>query len=74
MQKNSDNFSHQDIQRMVNTPAGKQLIHLLRQSDPQALQKAMQAAAQGDMNGAKQSLEPILASEEIQKLLKSMGG
>ena len=74
MQKNSDNFSQQDIMRMASTPAGKKLIQTLQSSDPTALQKAMQAASQGNMDSAKQSLAPLLASEEVQKLLKALGG
>lgn len=74
MQKNSGDFSMQDVLRMVNSPAGQQLLALLRQSDPASLQKAMEQASSGDYSQAKQSLSPILASEEVKKLLQQLGG
>ena len=74
MQKNSGNFSMQDAMQLVNSPAGKQLISLLQQSDTAIMKKAMEQASAGDYSKAKLALEPLLASEEIQKLLKQLGG
>ena len=74
MQKNSGNFSMQDAMQLVHSPAGKQLISLLQQSDPAITKKAMEQASAGDYSKAKLALEPLLASEEIQKLLKQLGG
>lgn len=74
MQKNSGNFSMQDAMDLVNSPAGKQLISLLQQSDPVIMKNAMEQASAGDYSKAKQALAPLLASKEIQKLLKQLGG
>ena len=74
MQKKSDNFSMQDAMQIANSAAGKQLMAMLQQSDPDALRKAMEQASKGDYTQAKQALEPLLASEEIKKLMKQLGG
>lgn len=74
MQKNSGDFSMQDALRLVNSPAGRQLLTLLQQTDPAALRKAMEQASGGDYSQAKQSLAPLLASEEVQALLRQLGG
>ena len=74
MQKNSDNFSMGDIMKMAGTPAGRQLLALLKQSDPNALKQAMTSATSGNMKAAGDALAPLLASEEVQKLLRQLGG
>ncbi len=74
MQNNSGDLSMQNIMRMASSPAGQQLLALLKQSDPQAMQKAMELAASGDYTKAKESLSPFLGSEEVKKLLQQLGG
>ena len=74
MQKNSDNFSMQEALRLAKSPAGQQLLALLQQSDPETLNKAMQQASTGDYSQIRQTLAPLLASEDVQKFLQQMGG
>ncbi len=74
MEKNSGNFSVQDAMKLANSPAGKQLIALLQQSDPAMMQKITEHASSGDYSQAKQALAPLLASEEVKKLLQQLGG
>lgn len=74
MQKNSENFSIEDAMHLANSPAGRQLISLLQQADPTAMQKAMEQASSGDFNQTKQTLEPLLQSDEVKKLLQQLGG
>lgn len=74
MQKNSGDFSMQEVMRLASSPAGKQLIALLQQSGGSALQTAVQQASAGDYNEAKNTLAPLLASEEMQSLLQQLGG
>ena len=74
MRQNDTNFNMQDAMRLVNTPEGQQLIKLLKQSDNSKLQTAMEQAKKGDYSGAKEALMPLLASAEIQRLLRQMGG
>lgn len=74
MQQNDRNFSMQDAMRMAATPAGQQLIALLKQSDQTALNQAMEQAKKGDYSQIKETLSPLLASEEVRKLLQQLGG
>lgn len=74
MQKNSNNFSMEDAFRLANTPAGKQLLSILQQSDTGALQNAMEQASSGNYDQAKKVLGPLLNSPDVQKLLQQLGG
>lgn len=74
MAKNSKDFSQQDILKMAQSPAGKQLIAMLQKADPSALQQAMSQAAAGNYEQAKASLSPLMESEKIKSLLQQMGG
>lgn len=74
MEKNSGDFSVQEAMRLAKSPAGQQLLALLQQTDPQALQAAISRASAGDLSQAKEALGPLLASEDVKKLLQQMGG
>ena len=74
MQKNFGDFSMRDALRLSKTPAGQQLLALLQQTQPDAMRKAMEQASKGDMSQMQETLAPILASEEVQKLLQQLGG
>lgn len=74
MDKNSANFSIDEIMRIANSPEGKRLLSMLQQADPKAIQKAMSLATQGNLDGAKKALEPITAAKDIQELMQQMGG
>lgn len=74
MQKDPKNFSMQDAVKMANTPAGQELLAILQKSDTVALQDAMKQASSGNYDSAKQILEPLLASPDIQQLLRQLGG
>lgn len=74
MENNSKNFSMKDAMKLANSEVGKQLLNQLQKSNPKELEQAMTQAAQGDYSNLSQTLKPLLASEQIQKLLKQMGG
>lgn len=74
MQKNSENFSMQDALRLAKSPAGQQLLALLQQTDPDALNKAKAQASSGDYSQIAQTLAPLLASEDVKKLLQQLEG
>lgn len=74
MQKESNSFSFQDAAKLANTPAGRQLLTLLQQSDTSTLQDAMEQAKAGNFEQAQKVLSPLLASPEVQKLLRELGG
>lgn len=73
MQKNSQNFSMEEAMRLANTDAGQQLLALLKQSDGKMLQQAMDQAAAGNYEGMKTALSSLLATAEVQALLKELG-
>lgn len=74
MEKNSSEFSIQEAMRLVNTPAGQQLLALLQQSDSDVMNRAMEQALRGDLSQAQQTLSGVAASPEVKKLLQQMGG
>lgn len=72
--KNKD-FSMEDAKRLASTPAGQQLIAMMQQGqNAKLLQDAAQAATQGDYSKLKTVLGPMLNSEDVQKLLRQLGG
>ena len=72
MQKNSQNFSMQDALRLANSDAGQRLLAILKQSDGQRLEKAMDSAATGDYSGAMKALSTLLEREDVRTLLKQL--
>ena len=74
MAEKFDQFSTSDMKALASSPAGRQLMALLRQSGGADLQTAMGKAAAGDMAGAKEILSPLLADPKIQALLSKLGG
>lgn len=73
MQKNFQDFSMQEALRLAKSPAGQQLLAMLRQADQGTLQQAMQQASAGDYDLAKTSLQDILSSPEAKALLQELG-
>ena len=74
MQKNSQDFSMQEALRLANSPAGQQLLALLRETDSARLERAAAEVSSGDYTKASKTLGSLLSSPEIQKLLKELGG
>lgn len=70
----ADQFSIQEAIRLSNSPAGRQLIDLLRRQDSSGFQSAMESACAGSYQDAKQILEKLLSDPEAQKLLKQLRG
>lgn len=74
MQKNSGDFPMQELMQLANSPAGKQLLALLQQADPSAVQNAMTQAARGQYTQAKDLLTPLMESDQAKALLQQLGG
>ena len=74
MKQNSEKYSMEDIMHIAQNPAGKQLLEMLRNTDPHALQSAMNAATIGNFSEAQKILESLANNEETQKLIKEIGG
>ena len=74
MEKKSQNFSISEAKRLAKTPEGQKLMTLLQQTDQATLQKAMEAAENGNFKAAGQSLSALLSSPEAQQLIRQLGG
>lgn len=76
MQQNPDTpqeFSMQQAVQLAGTPAGQQLIALLKKNGGDEFEKAMRSAAGGDYSAAKALITAALSSPEGQELLKQLG-
>lgn len=73
MEKNSQNFSIKKAQQLAQTREGQQLMHLLQQKDAAELQKAMEAANNGNYKEAGAILNALLSSPEAQTLIRQLG-
>lgn len=67
-------FSMEQAMSFANSKAGRQLMQLLKQRNDPNVQAAMQAAASGNQDQAKEHLSSLLADPQIQALLKQFGG
>lgn len=74
MEKKSQDFSMEEIMRMAKSPAGQQLIAMLRQTDNAKLEQAVSQAKTGDYAQAGQTLSAMLSTPEAQRLMKELGG
>lgn len=68
-----NNLPMQEVLRMAASPAGQQLIALLRQQGGADFQNAMASAADGDYAQAKRAIEALMADPKAQQLLKELG-
>lgn len=73
MQNNSQNFSMQDLMRIAQSPAGRQLISLLQQGDPRELDKITHLASTGNLSQAKDMLQQILNTDKAKDLMQQLG-
>ena len=74
MEKKPQDFSMEEVMRLAKSPAGQQLLAILKQGDSAALAQATAQAKAGDYSQASQTLSAMLSSPEAQKLLKELGG
>jgi len=71
MQRNE--YDLQRAKELAESDAARQLMELLRHSDPQQLQKVLSNAAKGDFRQAQQALSPLMNDPQVQKLLQELG-
>ena len=72
MQRDQNSFTMEDAIRLAGTPAGRQLVDLLKSSTDTNMDTARKAVKAGDLEQAKKSLSSLLKSPDIQKLLKEL--
>jgi hypothetical protein len=68
----NNSVSESDLRRVLASPEGQKLLALLRTDGGGALKQAMQAVKDGDYEGAKTALDPMLQSPEAKKLLEQL--
>ena len=64
----------EQVYRIANSEAGKNLIKLLQSKNSPQLSDAARLAVSGNAAQAKSALSGLLADPEIQALLKQLGG
>lgn len=70
-----DSFSdRKELLRLAQSPAGQQLIALLRQRGGDRLSAALARASAGDYRQAQALLSDLLAQEDAQALIKALEG
>ena len=74
MQKKNQDFSMEEVMRLAKSPAGQQLLAMLKQGDSAKLEQAVTQAKTGNYSQASQTLSNLLSSPEAQKLIKDLGG
>lgn len=68
-----DSFSDmKELLRLAQSPAGQQLIALLRQRGDDRLSAALAQASAGDYRQAQALLSDLLAQEDAQALIKAL--
>lgn len=72
MQENSNQKLIQEALRLAATPAGKQLLALLKQKNGDALSNVMEQTSAGHFESAKQTLAQLLNDPQAQKLLEEL--
>ena len=74
MQKNSQNFSMQELLRLANSPAGQQLLAYLQENNPNGVKQAMTQAASGNQQELGKTIAQLLSSPQAQELLRKLEG
>lgn len=63
----------QEALRLAQSPAGQQLLAMLRRSDSGQIRQALDQANAGDLSSAKRTLSTLLDDPEIRKMLEQLG-
>ena len=72
MWKKSDDFSKEDLSRLMASPQARALAQILQQMDQNTLNHAAAMAAQGDPEGAKAMLSSVLNDPQVRNLIQNM--
>lgn len=65
----SFDFTPQQIERVLKSPDGKQLLALLNRDGGAALRQAASAVRAGDYDAAKKIMSPVMQTPEAAKLV-----
>lgn len=64
----------EDVRSIADSPAGKQLVDLMRSDQDPAVQAAIKQAETGDFSQAKTIIEKLLSSPEAAALIREIRG
>ena len=67
-------FSAEQIQRVLGSAAGQQLLQLLQRDGGATLRQAAQLVRQGDYAAAQQLLAPLMSTDEAARLVRKLNG
>ena len=73
MCKFSDKFDSSQVEKIARSPAAQELMRLLNQKDPDAIQNLSSKAEGGDLEGALKQLQTIMQDPNLSKLAKGIG-
>ena len=68
----TDDPAMQEALRLAKSPTGQRLLAMLQQYDPGTLEKAAAQASQGNSGAAKETLQSLLASPQVQAMLQQL--
>lgn len=72
MDKNFSKLSPEQMQRLSSSPAARDLMQMLRQNHPGAMDSALAGAQSGDMAAVQRSLAAFLADPRAKELLRQL--
>jgi len=72
MQKKSDDFSVQEAMRLAKTPAGQQLLAILKQEKGDKLQSIIRLAQEGNIQAAGNALQDVFSSPSAKELIREL--
>lgn len=64
----------EEAMRLASSPAGQQLVQLLKNSDSAQLQSALEKAYAGDFSQAREAINAFLSTPDAKALLEQLGG
>ena len=74
MDNNFDKNTLEKAKRLASSDAAQQLSQKLQQMDPAIMQQLQAQISSGNYSQISNTLAPLLASADIQKLLRQLGG
>lgn len=65
-------FAPEQLQSILKSEEGRRLMQLLNRDGGAALRRAAEAARKGDYEAARQIVEPMMQSQEAEKLVSEI--
>ncbi len=72
MDKNFLNLSPAQMQQLASSPAARELMQMLKQNHPGAMDAALSGAQSGDVSAVQRSLAAFLSDPKAKELLRQL--